>query len=56
MIPHPRGLQDLQAIVLGRAGMDLYPAPHGKKTMDADTFCADLGVGTTGPYASVSIE
>ena len=50
MIPHPRGLQDLQAIVLGRAGMDLYPAPHGTKTMDADTFNADLG-GSAGNIA-----
>ena len=50
MIPQPRGLQDLQAIVLGRAGMDLYPAPHGTKTMDADTFNADLG-GSAGNIA-----
>ena len=50
MIPEPRGLQDLQAIVLGRAGMDLYPAPHGTKTMDADTFNADLG-GSAGNIA-----
>lgn len=50
MIPHPRRLQDLRAIVLGRAGMDLYPAPHGTKTMDADTFTADLG-GSAGNIA-----
>ena len=50
MIPQPRGLQDLQAIVLGRAGMALYPAPHGPKPMDADTFNADLG-GSAGNIA-----
>ena len=50
MIPQRHGLQDLQAIVLGRAGMDLYPVPRGTKTMDADTFNADLG-GSAGNIA-----
>jgi len=38
------------AIVIGRAGMDLYPDPDGCKTRDADSFTADLG-GSAGNIA-----
>ena len=38
LIPSRTAKQDLDAIIVGRAGMDLYPAPHGTKTADADTF------------------
>jgi 5-dehydro-2-deoxygluconokinase len=31
------------ALVLGRAGLDLYPQPDGGKTSDADGFSADMG-------------
>lgn len=40
----------LQAIVIGRAGMDLYPEPEGCKTSDAVSFSADLG-GSAGNIA-----
>ena len=40
----------LNAIVIGRAGMDLYPDPDGCKTRDADSFTADLG-GSAGNIA-----
>ncbi|PWQ99375.1 PfkB family carbohydrate kinase [Leucothrix arctica] len=42
--------QALNAIVIGRAGMDLYPDPDGCKTRDADSFTADLG-GSAGNIA-----
>tara|TARA_B110000503_G_scaffold18408_1_gene27061 strand:+ start:4887 stop:5879 length:993 start_codon:yes stop_codon:yes gene_type:complete len=31
------------ALVLGRAGLDLYPQPNGGKTCDAEGFSADMG-------------
>ncbi len=31
------------ALVLGRAGLDLYPQPDGGKPSDADGFSADMG-------------
>ena len=39
-----------QALVLGRAGLDLYPEPDGRKARDASTFSADLG-GSAGNIA-----
>lgn len=33
----------LDAIVVGRAGMDLYPTPDGTKTEDATSFQSDVG-------------
>ncbi len=38
------------ALVLGRAGLDLYPQPDGGKTRDADSFSADMG-GSAGLIA-----
>ena len=38
------------ALVLGRAGMDLYPEPDGCKIKDADSFSSDLG-GSAGNIA-----
>ena len=49
-IPVRTQSQDLDIIVLGRAGMDLYPAPTGTKTKDADQFQSDLG-GSAGNIA-----
>ena len=31
------------ALVLGRAGLDLYPQPTGSKTRDAESFASDVG-------------
>ena len=31
------------ALVVGRAGLDLYPQPVGSKTRDADLFASDVG-------------
>ena len=42
--------QDLDAIVWGRAGMDLYPIPDGTRTQDAVEFRADMG-GSAGNIA-----
>ena len=39
-----------QALVIGRAGMDLYPQPDGCKTSNAQSFSADLG-GSAGNIA-----
>ncbi|MAV46390.1 MAG: permease [Alphaproteobacteria bacterium TMED89] len=50
LIPHRSPEQNLDAVVIGRAGMDLYPAPHGTKTAQADTFTSDLG-GSAGNIA-----
>jgi 5-dehydro-2-deoxygluconokinase len=40
----------LAAIVLGRAGMDLYPLPDGTKTESAEQFAAGIG-GSAGNIA-----
>lgn len=42
--------QPLDMVVLGRAGLDLYPEPAGTKTRDAQTFRSDLG-GSAGNIA-----
>jgi 5-dehydro-2-deoxygluconokinase len=42
--------RNYQALVLGRAGLDLYPQPDGCKTRDAQSFSADLG-GSAGNIA-----
>ncbi|MDH5353627.1 MAG: PfkB family carbohydrate kinase [Gammaproteobacteria bacterium] len=39
-----------QALILGRAGMDLYPMPDGRKTRDAESFSTDVG-GSAGNIA-----
>jgi 5-dehydro-2-deoxygluconokinase len=39
-----------QALVIGRAGMDLYPQPDGCKIRDAESFSTDLG-GSAGNIA-----
>ncbi|MEM7241639.1 MAG: PfkB family carbohydrate kinase [Pseudomonadota bacterium] len=41
---------DLDAVVWGRAGMDLYPLPDGARTKAAETFRADMG-GSAGNIA-----
>jgi len=41
----------LDALILGRAGMDLYPLPAGTKTAHADRFIADMG-GSSGNIAA----
>ena len=40
----------LSAVVVGRAGMDLYPDPDGGKIAEATTFAAELG-GSAGNIA-----
>lgn len=50
MIPVKSANQDLDVIVFGRAGMDLYPHPPGTKTEQAKTFRSDLG-GSAGNIA-----
>jgi 5-dehydro-2-deoxygluconokinase len=40
----------LAAIVLGRAGMDLYPLPDGMETESAEQFAAGIG-GSAGNIA-----
>ena len=49
LVPSGQGY-DLDAIVLGRAGLDLYPEPAGTKTRDAASFRSDLG-GSAGNIA-----
>ncbi len=44
----PRRSRD--ALVLGRAGLDLYPEPNGRKIEDAISFSSDLG-GSAGNIA-----
>lgn len=47
----PTGLGfDLDVVVLGRAGLDLYPEPAGTKTQAAASFRSDLG-GSAGNIA-----
>jgi 5-dehydro-2-deoxygluconokinase len=46
----PGSSRDYQALVLGRAGLDLYPQPDGGKTRDATSFSADMG-GSAGNIA-----
>jgi 5-dehydro-2-deoxygluconokinase len=35
--------REWSALVVGRAGLDLYPQPSGIKTIDADSFASDVG-------------
>ena len=42
--------RQFQALVLGRAGLDLYPEPNGCKIQDALSFSSDLG-GSAGNIA-----
>ncbi|MEM0978467.1 MAG: PfkB family carbohydrate kinase [Pseudomonadota bacterium] len=49
LIPHhPNAEYD--ALIIGRAGMDLYPLPDGTKIEDANSFASDLG-GSSGNIA-----
>lgn len=48
--PQRAAAQDLDVVVMGRAGMDLYPLPDGTKTADAASFRSDLG-GSSGNIA-----
>ncbi|MEO1798418.1 MAG: PfkB family carbohydrate kinase, partial [Pseudomonadota bacterium] len=41
----------LDALIIGRAGMDLYPLPAGTKTADAESFRSDMG-GSSGNIAA----
>lgn len=49
LVPSGKGY-DLDMLVLGRAGLDLYPEPAGTKTRDATQFRSDLG-GSAGNIA-----
>jgi len=51
MIPVRRTDQTFDALVIGRAGMDLYPLPIGTKTKDATSFASDMG-GSAGNIAA----
>lgn len=48
LIPDHNG--NFDGLIIGRAGMDLYPLPDGTKTEDADSFASDLG-GSSGNIA-----
>ncbi len=50
LIPQRKSTHRLDMVVLGRAGLDLYPEPVGTKTRDARTFRADMG-GSAGNTA-----
>ena len=39
-------------VILGRAGLDLYPNPIGLSTQDADNFISDLG----GSAANIAVS
>ena len=41
--PHSNPKKTWHALVLGRAGLDLYPNPDGGKTRNAHGFSADMG-------------
>ncbi|WP_085906957.1 5-dehydro-2-deoxygluconokinase [Kiloniella majae] len=43
MIPFLEKIKENNFVILGRAGMDLYPDPPGTKTEDATQFVATLG-------------
>ncbi|WP_085902889.1 5-dehydro-2-deoxygluconokinase [Kiloniella majae] len=43
MIPFLEKIKENNFVILGRAGMDLYPDPPGTKTEDAAQFVATLG-------------
>ena len=49
LVPPP-GDHPLDVLVLGRAGLDLYPEPVGTKTLEATRFRSDLG-GSAGNIA-----
>ena len=40
---HYRDNRLWHGLVVGRAGLDLYPQPSGSKTRDADLFTSDVG-------------
>jgi len=50
-LPHAGSEKTWHALVLGRAGLDLYPQPDGGKTSDAHGFSADMG-GSGGNIAA----
>lgn len=50
MLVPTRTTEALDILVLGRAGLDLYPEPAGTKTRDAQSFRSDLG-GSAGNIA-----
>jgi|TARA_B110000240_G_scaffold75644_1_gene86132 5-dehydro-2-deoxygluconokinase len=50
-LPHTSPEKTWHALVLGRAGLDLYPQPDGGKTSDAHSFSADMG-GSGGNIAA----
>ena len=50
-LPHTSTEKTWHALVLGRAGLDLYPQPDGGKTRDANGFSADMG-GSGGNIAA----
>jgi len=50
-MPHPNPEKTWHTLVLGRAGLDLYPDIDGGKTRDASGFTADMG-GSGGNIAA----
>ncbi len=50
LVPQRQAAHRFDMVVLGRAGLDLYPEPAGTKTRDAQTFRADMG-GSAGNIA-----
>ena len=41
-------------VIVGRAGMDLYPKPANKQTSEAGTFISDLGGSAANIAVSIS--
>ncbi|KLN59848.1 permease [Kiloniella spongiae] len=55
MIPFLEKIKENNFVVLGRAGMDLYPDPPGTKTEDATQFVAALG-GSSANIATALVK
>ena len=51
LIPNRTDAHRIDALVIGRAGLDLYPTPAGTKTYDAESFMTDMG-GSAGNIAA----
>ncbi len=53
--PFPKATDTAHALVIGRAGLDLYPLPAGTKTRDAESFMSDMG-GSAGNIAAAMVR
>ncbi|MEP3638496.1 MAG: PfkB family carbohydrate kinase [Paracoccaceae bacterium] len=51
LIPNRTDAHLVDALIIGRAGLDLYPTPAGTKTCDAENFMTDMG-GSAGNIAA----